>query len=74
MSTQTIELTIHKLHLKVISATGFHRSNATPQYLQTICRMSTLLEQDLTAYILKGSPVTESTKIKVAELRRFACT
>ena len=73
MSLQVIESTIHKLHLKVITATGFRRENATPHYLQTICRTSTLLERDLIEYIVKGIVVQESTKNKVAELRRFAC-
>lgn len=74
MSLEIVESTIHKLHLKVLTATGLRRENATPQYLQTICRTSTLLERDLIEYIVKGNIVQESTKTKVAELRRFACS
>lgn len=73
MSLQVIEAAIHQLHLKVITATGFHKENATPQYLQTVCRAATLLERDLIEYALRGNIIQERIKSQVAELRQFAC-
>ena len=73
MSIQVITDRIHRLHTKVLVSTGFQRAFATPEYLQTICRASTLLERDLIEQIMRGTPIEDSIKNKVTELRKFAC-